>query len=253
MLNSLPKFWMFLLIPLLGFINPGPLPSDNFLKGAWGLVEVNGEEVGRQAQTVRIFSNTYTMATTYDQENKTFISSRGGPYSLEGKKVSLTIDYHTIDTAQVGQTYSYKISINADDILTVKGANPAGEKINQKWRRLDNGDAPLAGAWQITQRMGRDGAMREITPGVRKTVKILSGTRFQWTAMNTETKEFLGCGGGAYTFENGVYTENIEFFSRDSSRVGMSLSFEGKVEGDDWHHSGKSSLGRPIQEVWSRD
>ena len=83
-------------------------------------------------------------------------------------------------------------------------------------------------------------------------MKILSGTRFQWIAYNTETKEFFGTGGGTYTFVDGKYTEHIEFFSRDSTRVGASLSFDGKVEGNNWHHSGLSSRGEPIHEIWTR-
>ncbi len=100
--------------------------------------------------------------------------------------------------------------------------------------------------------VNRDGKMNEMKPGPRKTLKILSGTRFQWAAINTDTKEFFGTGGGTYTFKDGKYTENIEFFSRDNSRVGASLSFDGKVDGKRWHHSGKSSKGDPIAEVWTR-
>src|SRR5690606_36719009 len=90
-------------------------------------------------------------------------------------------------------------------------------------------------------------------PRARKTLKVLTGTRFQWAAINAETKEFFGTGGGTYTFSNGKYTENIEYFSRDSSRVGASLAFDGKIEGDLWHHSGLSSAGAPIYEIWKRE
>ncbi|MFN5931366.1 MAG: hypothetical protein ACK42F_07225, partial [Sphingobacteriales bacterium] len=64
---------------------------------------------------------------------------------------------------------------------------------------------------------------------------------------------FSGTGGGRYTFQDGKYTEHILFFSRDASRVGMSLTFNARVEGKDWYHSGKSSKGDPINEVWSRN
>jgi hypothetical protein len=94
--------------------------------------------------------------------------------------------------------------------------------------------------------------MVDIKPAARKTIKLLSGQRFQWAAINTDTGEFFGTGGGTYSFREGQYTEHIEFFSRESSRVGMSLSFSGRVEGRNWYHSGKSSRGEPISEVWSR-
>ena len=82
-------------------------------------------------------------------------------------------------------------------------------------------------------------------------MKILSGSRFQWIAYNTETKEFMGTGGGTYTTTNGEYTENIEFFSRDVSRVGASLSFDYRLVDGKWNHSGLSSKGDPIHEIWS--
>ena len=82
-------------------------------------------------------------------------------------------------------------------------------------------------------------------------MKILSGTRFQWIAYNSDTGEFLGTGGGTYTTAKGVYTEHIEFFARDNSRVGAKLPFSFELKDGKWHHSGKSSKGDPIYEVWS--
>lgn len=81
---------------------------------------------------------------------------------------------------------------------------------------------------------------------------MLTGNRFQWFAINPETKEFFGTGGGTYSFENGKYTENILFFSRDNSRVGAHLTFDGKIEDGNWHHSGLSSKGDAIYEIWGR-
>ena len=70
-------------------------------------------------------------------------------------------------------------------------------------------------------------------------------------AFNSKTKEFYGTGGGEYSAENGKYTENIQFFSRDNSRVGASLGFDFELKDGEWHHSGKSSKGDPIYEIWS--
>ena len=125
----------------------------------------------------------------------------------------------------------------------------AGAGVNS-WTRIDDGNTNLAGNWRITGRM-RDGSIQPIEKSARKTLKILSSTRFQWMAINTETKEFFGTGGGTYTFTNGKYTENIEFFSRDSSRVGASLSFDGSVANNVWTHKGLSSRGEPIHEEWT--
>jgi len=85
------------------------------------------------------------------------------------------------------------------------------------------------------------------------TIKILSGSRFQWAAFNYATKEFMGTGGGTYdATQDGEYTEEIEFFSRDDGRVGASLSFEYSRTGDDWYHKGLNSRGEPMHEIWTQ-
>ena len=90
------------------------------------------------------------------------------------------------------------------------------------------------------------------TDGPRKTMKLLSGTRFQWIAYNTETKQFMGTGGGTYSTVDGVYKENIEFFSRDDSKAGLKLEFDYEIIDGDWNHKGFSSKGDPLHEIWSQ-
>ena len=60
----------------------------------------------------------------------------------------------------------------------------------------------------------------------------------------------MATGGGTYLLKNGEYIEQIDFFSKDNSRVGASLSFKYKIENNEWHHSGLSSKGDPIYELW---
>lgn len=117
---------------------------------------------------------------------------------------------------------------------------------------LDDGKpGALKGAWLFTGRKSGD-EISPYTPGARKTMKILSGTRFQWAAYNTETKQFSGTGGGTYTTKDGKYVEHIDFFSRDNTRVGASLDFDFDVQGDTWHHSGLNSRGEPLYELWTK-
>lgn len=214
--------------------------AQNNLDGAWKLAPANGEP-----QTVRIIEDSYFMQTHFDEKGKQFISTHGGRLEASGGGLKETIEFHTADKNKVGTVNdcSYKLN-NNQLVITCNGEATT-------WQRVDDGKAPLAGAWRITAREN-EGSMVPMRPGPRKTLKILSGTRFQWAAINTETKEFFGTGGGTYTFENGKYTENITFFSRDNTRVGAALTFNGKVDGKQWHHSGKSSKGDPISEIWSR-
>ena len=224
------------------------------LVGAWELVSLNGEALSatQGKKGIRVFSTAYTTLTYYNLDKKEFEGTMGGPYRLEGNDFTETIDVNTWDNEIVGNSYGTTVKFSKGKKQVTMTRNIDGKETVEVWKRLDQGGTPLSGAWRITKRM-REGEMRAMRRGPRKTIKILSGTRFQWCAMNTETKQFMGTGGGTYTFENGKYVENIEFFSRDGNRVGASLSFDGSVDGDDWNHSGLSSKGAPINEIWSRE
>ncbi|MFM8588404.1 MAG: membrane or secreted protein [Bacteroidota bacterium] len=187
----------------------------------------------------------YFVITTFDLERKKFFQTRGGTAMADGKKISGTIEFNTTNKSEVKSAYTYDYTFRKKDLqMPVDG-------IAIHWNWVDDANAGLAGNWRITGRM-QDGKMVAMNPGARKTIKVMSGSRFQWTAINTDTGEFFGTGGGRYTFENGKYSEHIEFFSRDASRVGNSLSFNAELKDGDWHHSGNSSKGDPIYEVWSR-
>jgi hypothetical protein len=61
----------------------------------------------------------------------------------------------------------------------------------------------------------------------------------------------MATGGGSYSTVNGKYTENIEYFSKDLTRVGMQLEFDYNLNNYRWRHKGFSSKGKPINEVWT--
>jgi hypothetical protein len=202
-------------------------------------------KTGAEEQVV-IFADGYFTHTVYDQQNRKFIRTRGGIFTLRDEELSVRYEFDTKDTEQVGQTVKYKLDADEKEIeLDLNGQK-------QEWSKIDEGNEGLAGLWTISARQQNGELVPIHQRGTRKTIKILSSTRFQWAAIDPGTKQFMGTGGGSYKFENGQYIENIEFFSRDSSRVGQSLSFNGKIDNGEWHHSGFSSKGDPIYEVWSR-
>lgn len=208
------------------------------LTGGWRTT--SGDE-----ETVLILAaQQYSMAT-YNVKAKSFIGTEGGSWKIQGNEITFQTEFNTAAPEKTGQpgVWTFELKKTALALTT--------SDTKRVFHRIDDGTpGALAGAWLITGRM-TDKGMQQITPGARKTMKILSGTRFQWIAYNSETKEFFGTGGGTYTTENGKYTETIEFFSRDSTRVGMQLSFDFSLPDGNWRHQGKSSKGDPIDEVWS--
>ncbi len=212
------------------------------LIGAWETTTTS--EDGKELRTVAIFADGYQAFTTYDARTGAFVKTHGGSWKLEDNTVRETIEFDTANPERVGSDVSYEIEHNGDELSL-------GDNL-VKFKRIDAGSpGELQGAWLMSGRV-RDGETRlRDTDGPRKTMKILSGTRFQWIAYNTETRQFMGTGGGTYTTDNGEYTENIEFFSRDDSKAGLSLKFNFELVDGTWHHKGFSSKGDPMHEIWS--
>jgi len=212
------------------------------LVGAWETQTI-AKDV-EKIKNVLIFSKGYQVITSSNAETGKFISTNGGMWKLEGDTVTEKVEFDTKKPERVGTEVSFKVYIK-DSIMGI-----VDDKLI--WHRIDKGTpGELKGAWLMSGRMRNGEIQSRDTNRPRKTMKILSGTRFQWIAYNTETKEFMGTGGGTYTTIDGKYTENIEFFSRDNSRVGASLEFNFSLDDGKWNHSGLSSKGDPIHEIWS--
>ncbi|MBB6610631.1 membrane or secreted protein [Pontibacter sp. Tf4] len=215
------------------------------LEGAWRL---SGQADG--TTTIKLVQDGYFTVAVYDQKGKKFIGTYGGTYTITGNKLTEQYEFSTFDATQVGKTTTGTSTVKNGNWQTTGLGQAKGK---QTWERINEQESasPLAGTWRITGR-GQEGKMNTMKPGPRKTLKVLSGSRFQWIAFNTETGEFSGTGGGTYTAQDGIYTETIEFFSRDSSRVGMQLSFNYALTNGKWHHTGQSSTGKKVNEIWQR-
>jgi hypothetical protein len=212
------------------------------LIGAWE--SYHTDQHGNQLKSVVIFSDKYQVLTISAVATGQFVHTNGGAWKLVGNTVTEKVEFHSDNSARVGQEISFEVEIT-DSTMHIVGNE-------RQFRRIDSGlPGKLQGAWLMSGRIKNGETQLRDTDRPRKTMKILSGTRFQWIAYNTETKEFKGTGGGTYTTVDDKYTENIAFFSRDDTRVGASLAFDYRLEDGQWHHAGLSSKGDPIHEIWS--
>ena len=213
--------------------------TDFNLVGAWQ----RGPEENR---IVWINSEKYFAAVVYNVNENKFLGTCGGTWKVEGNTFVEVHEFNTMKPELIGKELRNTIGMNEGRLVfKIKEGD-------EEWVRIDDGSpGKLAGAWLITGRVN-NGQVSRRTPGPRKTMKILSGTRFQWIAYNSETKEFSGTGAGTYTTVNGKYVESIDVFSRDNRRVGMKLEFEYSLEDGEWHHKGTSSKGEPLNEIWTK-
>ncbi len=218
------------------------------LDGSWRVTEINGQAQNNE-ETVMIYQEGYFVFASKEARSNHFLGTGGGVYTMKNGVYEETFDFNTYNSEKVGTTVKCDIDFKNNNELTFSYSTPDGLR-KETWQRISDEENDLNGTWVITSRK-RDGNLSQMTPGARRTVKILGGGRFQWIAFNSETKELSGTGGGTYTAKDGKYIETIDFFSRDDSRVGAELSFDFEVIDDEWHHSGLSSRGAPIYEIWS--
>lgn len=208
-------------------------PAATSLEGAWKR-EADG------VTTVLLFESGYFTSTAFTAEG--LKQTWGGPATVKGDTLTVTLEFDS------GKAPLEKRALP----FVLKAGKLTLAKEPAAYTRVDDGKGPLAGVWRISGRM-QDGALQPMhTTGTRKTLKLLTGTRFQWFAIDPGKGFFGATGAGTYSFEKGKYTERIEVFSKDASKVGAALTFDGALEGGKWRHSGFSSKGDRIDEVWER-
>lgn len=234
-----------LILPLLFMI--GTLFAQN-LEGAWKLSYQNGKEV-QDKTVIKIYQDGYFSFGGKETGTDKFISAGGGEFTLRDNYYTETYDFYTIDKDMVGETMEFSLDMIGGKIVI--STEKEGSALVEIWEKISDAKDDLTRNWVFTGRKREEEISRSI-PGARRTVKILSGGHFQWIAFNSETKEFSGTGGGTYSAVDGKYVENIQFFSRDDSRVGARLDFNYEVIDGEWHHSGLSSKGDPIYEIWTK-
>ena len=215
--------------------------NSQSLIGAWERNHVS--ENGTDMKSIVIFSDGFQAISTYESKTGKFIYSNGGTWKLEGNNMTEIVEFDTKNSESVGSEVKFQININ-NNSLSIIGSEMEFKKID------DGSPGNLSGAWLMSGRVRNGQKQLRDTNRPRKTMKILSGTRFQWIAYNTETKKFMGTGGGTYTTKNGNYNENIEFFSRDNSKSGLKLKFDYEIIDNQWNHKGFSSKGDPLHEIW---
>lgn len=174
-----------------------------------------------------------------------FIRTRGGFFSSDADSLYVNLEFNSAYERDSLRTLSLGYRMDGGALILSEGNAVSLERVSALSQDLD-------GTWLFATRGPDTGQERRGDSNPRKTLKFLADGYFQWIAYNTETMQFSGCGGGRYTASDGKYTEKIQYFSRDNSRVGALLDFNYDIKGDDWHHTGLNSRGEPLYEIWSR-
>ena len=186
----------------------------------------NEEDISRV-----ILDNEYIVISKFKSDSGNFISTLGGYYQLNEGVYEINLEFNS--------------NYEQDSIKSLSIVKTS------KWKNISKENNTLNGKWVMSGRYNNGEFRTRNTALPRKTMKVLIDGFFQWIAFNTETFKFSGSGGGEYETVDGKYIEIIQYFSRDDSRVGAELDFNYEIKNKDWYHTGLSSKGKPINEVWS--
>ncbi|GGW49721.1 hypothetical protein [Arenibacter certesii] len=235
-----PKYLLSLAVFLI-LIFPDPLNAQITSNVYHFDEKKNGETIRHE---LKIDGN-YFVHSIYKEAPPTYIRTYGGYYTTENNAIKLALEFDSDYENQKSKTMNIPYRIENETLILESDAPMTFVTVTKNPQSLD-------GKWLFSGRMTDKGEDRVDTSRPRKTMKFLMDGHFQWIAFNTETMEFFGTGGGTYLANDSKYTENIGYFSRDNARVGASLTFDYELKGADWHHSGKSSKGDPLHEIWIR-
>ncbi|MDM9630163.1 hypothetical protein [Robiginitalea aurantiaca] len=224
---------LLLALPLLMFgqIAPGVYKATEILE--------NGKR-----NYLLLITESYLVHSVYDSNPAKFGSTLGGFYTVEEDSLKAALEFNSEFEKNGAREFRATFGFQSGQLIL-------NEDASRPYIRQPEVNQPLDGLWLFATRGPDTGQERRGDNVPRKTLKFLTNGHFQWIAYNVKTMDFRGTGGGKYAALDGVYTEVIEFFSRDDSRVGAELSFEFERKGDDWHHKGKNSKGEPMYEIWS--
>jgi hypothetical protein len=233
--NSMPK----ILLLFLGFtfVLRAQIPAGDY--------QATIKKDGKEIQFELKINQNYIILSQYETSPAHFIKTLGGYYSDDNKTLQVGLEFNSTfekdGRKHLDLPYTYQ-----QGILEVQYDGPL------KFVAMPKLPQALDGLWLFAVRGPDTGQERRGEENPRKTLKFLIDGHFQWIAYNTEIFQFFGTGGGTYSAENGVYTENIAYFSRDNARVGASLKFDYALKGTDWYHTGKNSKGEPMYEIWAK-
>ena len=198
-------------------------PSLNFSQ----VYKINNQEVTTRV----ILDNEYIVISKFKSDSGNFISTQGGYYQLNEGVYEINLEFNS--------------NYDQDSIKTLSITKAS------KWKNISKENDILKGKWVMSGRYNNGEFRTRNTALPGKTMKVLIDGFFQWIAFNTETFKFSGSGGGEYETVDGKYIEIIQYFSRDDSRIGAELDFNYEIKNKNWYHTGLSSKGKPINEVWS--
>jgi len=127
----------------------------------------------------------------------------------------------------------------------------------------------LQGTWKLTKYIDHGSGATEWSSYSDNVIylKHVTPSHFTWVRFEINEDNMAGTGGGTYSFDGSIYTEDIQFFHPPgSSELGQAIPFTVEIKDGMWYHTGYAKqtefdpeLGEvvvvdsnKIEEIWNR-
>ena len=125
---------------------------------------------------ILLFSGDYFTWTKHSTDKGAFLWTKGGKWRMDGKKMMLEYEFHTTTPDLVGTIESIQAKAKNQQLKLKKFG---------KWMAIEEATSPLTNPYLFSGRKRNGELQRRDTDRPRKTMKVLTDTRFQWIAYNT--------------------------------------------------------------------
>ncbi len=167
-----------------------------------------------------------------------------------------TIAQQTPDTKGVaeapGKPVLARFSADGTQIL-ITSTNDTLRLWDVKSGKPLSGQPAHLGTWRLVSFKYGDASNWTDAPQAQRRIKLITATHFTWVEYEVSSGKVQSSAGGTYSFDNGKYTELIEFAGEGMDNyLGKKQPFTIRVEEDKLHQSGQLSDGTKIEEIWQR-
>jgi hypothetical protein len=246
-------------ISFLLFVSISISVSAQNLEGAFNAISAQYGEINAspldmmRERVVKIFKDGYWMAVSFGNSIHPFRGCTGGTFIVKNGKYIETVLFSSWDSTAVGKAFKFDCKVMKDDFEQkgfVNSQKYPNHLVFEEYKRINPElslkDSSLEGVWflQSTVWDGDDAFKAPISE-----MKIYAYPRFAWAQFNTETRQFVGAGGGTYQYDGSTVMEKIDYFTFD---MAMGINFKVDVFMKPDGQMQQTSWGGRMVELWKR-
>ncbi len=200
----------------------GPGWSPDPLIGAW-----SGQDSrdGRAIEVVVIFTAAHQVAVWFDPVDGEVVHTNGGLWSRSGTRVTEIVEFDSDNPGRVGSSVSFDVDLS-DTELSIVGSD-------MRLTRVDGGDqGRLEGAWLLFERL--EAGRWIASESSLRTVRLMSGERFQQVVYDPESGRLVSTLGGTYVTGRDELVETVEFRRSPPNAGGPQVRYSLRQDAGNW-------------------